>query len=340
MYTAASYGSSRIAMNMYEKILEDAVSVGESSGLGTLVKRIIEGDMPSVYEVTDFLTGNLLTELSEHSDMFVSAIAIVLIAAFMGEISEKLRSITELVAALKSNFFAAGDWMSGLDDISFFVKAFIPVFAAVSVLSGNITMSTVYGGGALLCMEIFSYINTLVITPCINLVLSFGIVSGTAGSDKPGRLITGFKKLLMYAMSGIATLILGLMSMNGFAAHGTDTLMYKTGKFVSGSAIPGIGNTISSSFETAEACFDAAGSIIGVSGMMILSVITAPYIIRAVVILTAMSVLSIFSEIMGMKKLSFMFDCIKTVCTLILASYSLELLVLVCGIALMLIVGG
>lgn len=334
-------------MNIYEKIIEDAVSVGESSGFGTLVKRIIEGDMPSIYEVTDFLTGNLLTELSQYSDIFVSAIAIVLIAAFMSEISEKLRSITELVAALlialvllKSNFFAAGDWMSGLNEISVFVKAFIPIFAALSVLAGNITMSTVYGGGALLCMEIFSYINTLVITPCINLVLSFGIVSGTAGSDKPGRLITSFKKLLMYAMSGITTLILGVMSMNGFAAHGSDTLLYKTGKFVSGSAIPGIGSTISSSFETAEACFDAASSIIGVSGMMILSLIAIPYIIRAVVILAAMSVLSIFSEIMGMKKLSFMFDCIKTVCTLILSSYSLELLVLVCGIALMLIVGG
>ncbi|MDO4832338.1 MAG: hypothetical protein Q4A45_02895 [Clostridia bacterium] len=334
-------------MNMYEKLLDDITLLGEKSGFGEVIKRIIEGEMPTLRDVLDYLTGNLLTEFSGYSDMFVSVVAILLIAAFIGEISEKMRGVSELVASLlmaltilKSNFFAGDYWMSGNGDISVFVKAFVPIFAAVCVLSGNLTLSTVYGAAALLCMEIFSFINNAVLVPCINIVLSYGIVSGTAGSEKSGRLLTGFKKLLMYVMSGLAALVLGLMSMNGFAAGGTDTLMYKTGKFLSGSAIPGIGSTVSSSFETAKACFDAAGSIIGVSGMLVITMIAAPYIIRAVVIVFAMSVLSILSDILNMKKITFLFESIKTVCTLIISSYALELLVLVSGIALMLVIGG
>ena len=50
--------------------------------------------------------------------------------------------------------------------------------------------------------------------------------------------------------------------------------------------------------------------------------------------------LSILSDILNMKKITFLFESIKTVCTLIISSYALELLVLVSGIALMLVIGG
>lgn len=334
-------------MNMFENLIDDLRSLADSYGIGDFVRRIANGDMPTPMEILDFLTGDLISSVGNYYEIFASIIVIVFIASFISEISDKAKDVIEFAASLtvavvilKSNFFYENDWTLGIDKLSFFIKAFIPIFAAVTALSGNITMSGVYGAASLLCMEIFSVINRVVLTPCINIVLSAGIVSGSAGSGKPGRLLAGFGKLLLYAMSAISALILGIMSMNGFAAHGTDTLMYKTGKFVSGSAIPGIGSTISSSFETAKACFDAAGSIIGVSGMLIILLIVAPYIIRAALILIGASVLSILSDVLNLNKLMLLFDSVKTVCILILSLYALELLVLVSGIALMLIIGG
>ena len=76
---------------------------------------------------------------------------------------------------------------------------------------------------------------------------------------------SNLSKLIVVFQSILTSLILGIMGLNGFVSNGTDTLLGKTSKALMGSAIPGIGSTLSSGYETVSACFYAAKNLIGVA---------------------------------------------------------------------------
>ncbi len=335
-------------VNIYENYFEDFKNaVNNLPGAGDLAEKLLSGDVPDVAEILNFLSQNVLADLADYIRLLSVIMVIIIISSLVREVSGNLRTCvdfagcaTAVIYIIKSGIVSESMVFEGIEAVAVFVKAFIPIFAALCALSGNITLSCVYGGVSLLCMSFFSAVNTKLLVPLINMILSIGIISFVTGGDTFLRVGAVLKKLVIWALCGMSALMLGIMSLNGFAAHGTDTLLYKTGKMVSGSAIPGIGSTISGGFDTVSACFTAAGNLCGTAGIVIILFVVAPYIIRTCMLVGVMAVSAFASEFFSCKALSGTFTGFKDAGIVILSSYAFELLVLVFGIALIMLVGG
>lgn len=335
-------------MNFYEDYLKDFVdAVSDTVGEGGLARRLAEGDIPSFSEVLNFLLQNLFSESASYLGLLTVFIVVILFCALIRETGGKLHEPVDMAACavvvvsiIRSGFLSGDILYEGIENISVFVKAFIPVFAALTALSGNITMSGLYGGFSLLAMELFSDINTAVVIPMMNVIMSSGIISFVSGGEKFAAVRKGIRKVVVAVLCGLTTLMLGIMSVNGFAAKGTDTLIYKTGKFVSGSAIPGIGSTISGGFDTVTAGFLAAKSLCGTAGIIIILFASAPYVMRLLMFVSVTWVSEFCADFFSCDTLKLVFEGFKDAGTLILSSYVFELLILTFGIALIMLVGG
>lgn len=334
-------------MNAADSYIEEFRDLLISLDLGEIfdIDNLLVGGFPSPAEVMDKILQFFLLGAEDYLSLLAFFIAVIMFSVLIREVNEDLELPVNITAAavivlavLNAGFFGDEGLLRGIDTVSVFVKAFVPIFAAVVALCGNLTMSGVYGAAALFCIELFSEINTEFLAPFINVLISVGVISGMGGSERFDAVSDFLRKLIVWCQCAMSGIILGIMSLNGFAAHGADTLIFKTGKMVSGAAIPVIGSTISSGFETVTACFSAASGVIGASAMLILCGLAAPLLLEILMFIMVVGiseVLCIFFDCEGVGKI---FSVFKTSGVLILSSYIFELLVLVMGVALTLMI--
>lgn len=333
-------------MNAADTYLEDFRKLIEDFDLESFeVADLLEGGFPSAGEVIDKIMQYFLLQSEDYISLLAFFLAVIMFSVLIREVNEDLELPVNITAAavvvitvLDAGFFGEGGLLRGIETVSLFVKAFVPIFAAVVALCGNITMSGVYGAAALFCIELFSKINTDFLGPFINLLISVGVISGMGGSERFDAVSELFKKLIVTCQCGMSGIILGIMSLNGFAAHGTDTLIFKTGKMVSGAAIPVIGSTISSGFETVTACFSAASGVIGAAAMFVLVALAAPLVLEILMFVVITWISEMVCEFFACEGVGKVFGVFKTSGVLIMSSYLFELLVLVMGIALTLMI--
>ena len=307
---------------------------------------IVNGKFPSVSEMLSMILSKFAAEFDVYLELFIFCVAVVLFSALVREVDEKITvpvgiaaSAVVVVSIMRSGLISDETFFGGVTEISNFVKAFVPIFAVVTALSGDITLSGVYGGVALFCLEIFSKMNVEILMPVIHLLISVGVISGLSGGERTGNVSAAIKKMFIACQCALSSLMLTVLSLNGFAAHGTDTLMFKTGKMLTGAAVPVIGSTISGSYETLAACFEAASGIIGAGGMFVIFITVAPYVIRICLFILVMAGSEILSGFLSCKNTERVFAAFKNAGILVISSYAFEIIVLVAGISIMMVVG-
>lgn len=304
-------------------------------------EKLLLGDFPSISEIFGSILNFVFSEANDYLNLLAFFTAVIIFSVLVREVNKDLEvpvNITAtavvLLMVLNSGYLSEEGLLRGTDTAAFFVKAFVPIFAAVTALCGNLTMSGVYGAAALFCIEIFTKINTDFLMPFINILVSIGAILGMGASDRFDAVSEFLKKAIIWIQCAMSGIILGIMSLNGFVAHGTDTLIFKAGKMVSGAAIPVIGSTISSGFDTVTACFSAASSVLGAAAMFVLVFLTAPLLLEILMFIAVVGVSELLCGFFDCGGAGKIFTSLKTAGILILSSYIFELLVLVIGIAL------
>lgn len=327
------------AKEYFDKLKEFANSYG-------LPEEIAEGQFPNIGEVADKAIEVISSEISIYVELFAFFATIIIFVAIVSQLSDSLVTFVNIAAGLiislyviKSEVFSPVNLLTGLSISAEFTELFVPIFATVTALSGKFTLSTLYGGASLLCIELFSKINTEIAIPVINATVSIGVFTGITGGDRFSAIFKFLRNTICFAEGALASLILGLMSLNGFAAKGTDTLLFKAGKLVSGSVVPVIGSAISGGYETVAACFTSASTLIGSAGIFIIIALSAKAILRAAVFTLCAGIAKFLADSLRCDGLAGLFSAFTAVGVLVLGSYAFELLVLTSGIALILVIG-
>ena len=150
-----------------------------------------------------------------------------------------VNSITTLISATKS--------------LSVFMLAFIPIFAGVLVMSGSVTLSSVYSGLMLVVSNSISSALSFIVTPVITIYISLGVSTVLSGIDGAHLLTMRIKTAINWALGFIATLFSALLSIQTVIAKSADNLMVKTTKFVIGSTVPIAGGALGEALTTVTA---------------------------------------------------------------------------------------
>ncbi len=147
-----------------------------------------------------------------------------------------------------------------------------------------------------------------IITHCLVPLISFSAVLSVAGNIGDGNGISGFIKLVKssskWIMALVITVFTGVNAIYGFSAPTLDALSTRTIKFAVGSLVPVVGGFLSDTLDTVAASGAVVKNAVGVSGIVVLSIICIPPIIKVGIMQLMFKLISAIAEPVADKRIS------------------------------------
>lgn len=209
-------------------------------------------------------------------------------------ISLLIRPVIECILSLHTVFA----------DFSLFLTVYIPVFAGIMTTAGQPMTGALYNVllfGA--CQGISSLLQAAFV-PVISCYLSLAIVTEVVPQMGLAGIVSGFKKLITWALGLTMTLFVGLLSLQSAIAGGGDNVAVKTTKFMISSLIPGVGGSLSELFMATQGCVQLVKSTVGAAGIAIAVLTFLPVLLRVTLWQLVTAAGGIVGEMLGAGELS------------------------------------
>ena len=197
------------------------------------------------------------------SDTFSTASALITAVLLTGSIGKTITLCTE---SLK----IAGD----------FIYAFIPVFCAIIIASGNAFTSFSTNSMLLILAQGLSFISSNLFMPLINCFLAIGICSGIRSELRLERLITSLRSVLIWSFSFLSGAFVSVLSIKTTVAGKADILGIRSARFVINSVVPVIGGTISEGLLSIQAYSSLIKSSVGIVGIVAVALVFLPSVLE------------------------------------------------------------
>ena len=149
-----------------------------------------------------------------------------------------------------------------------------------------------------------------VITKCLVPLITFSAVLSVAGNVGDRNGISGFVKIVKSATKWIMALVItvftGINAIYGFATPALDAVGTRTLKFAVGSLVPIVGGFLSDTLDTVTASGAVVKNAVGASGIVMLSIICLPPIIKLGIMQMMFKLISAITEPIADRRISSM----------------------------------
>lgn len=187
-----------------------------------------------------------------------------------------------------------------------FTLVYIPVFTAVTALSGCIASAGMYHllilGASELIVRLTDYLLMPVLSLCT--VLAF---CGSIFSDSPGEALAGFlRRAMNTVVTAVSVLFTGFLSVRCTLAGSADSAADKTARLLLSGSVPVIGGAVSDAYATVKGSLGILRSTIGTAGVIAILFIMLPPIAEIILYRIAIWAGSAVADIMKASSLSSM----------------------------------
>ncbi len=216
--------------------------------------------------------------------------------------------------------------ISDLQSLKNFMTVFLPVFAGISMSSGEFFTSTIYSGFFLTSLVFISDFLLNYIIPSLQVYFSL-IISDTLSPFIRLKSISDFYvKAVRWIMKSIVSVICFVLTLQTTISQGKDTLTVKAGKFITSVAVPVIGSALQDAVGSVYASMEAIKGFAGAVGIAGIALIFLPSLITLAVYWVCTNCLYITGDLFELKAVS---GCIKGFITVIELVISIVLLYMV-----------
>ena len=263
-------------------------------------------------------------ENSLSTDAQITVIYVTLLAVALALLNPIYSVITSSVEVLKG--------------CSYFMTAFIPIFAAILAASGKPLTSASASGVLLLAANFITYIANYAVIPLMSGHLSLSIASSVSPLLQTTNLANTIKKISLWVMGLISTLFIGILGIQTAVNSSADTLSVKTAKFIIGSTIPVAGSVLSEALTTVTASLNLLKSSVGIWAVLICGLTFLPLIIELLLWRACLWGLAFFSDIFSLSKISNLLKSVDSVLSVLVgivllsfAMFTISLTVVILG---------
>jgi stage III sporulation protein AE len=217
-----------------------------------------------------------------------------------------------------------------------FLLTFIPIFAGIMALTGQITTAGTFNAVIIVASQIFSHIMLLVLTPLTSCILGVS-VAGVVNPDlRVERIADIIKKTVIWVLGFMLALFTGLLTLQTFVTSAADTAGAKTARFVISSSVPLIGGAVSDALATVKGSIGLIKATTGTFGIAAGILVILPPLLSAFCYKTALGIGAGICEIFNVKELASLLKCGESVVSIILAMLFAFIVLTVISIGLML----
>jgi len=209
-----------------------------------------------------------------------------------------LGPVTELLNIISENLFT----------IKNFMTSFLPVYAGISMASGELVTSGIYSGFFLTAIIFITNFTVKIIIPAIQFYFAMIISNALSPYIKLQSLCDFYIKVVKWIMRSIVSVICFILTIQTTISQGKDTMVLKAGKALAGSAIPVIGSVLQDAVGSVYAGMEAIKGYAGAAGIIGAVSIFMPSVITLSIYWFVINIVNILCEIFGLKSVSL---CVK-----------------------------
>ena len=184
-----------------------------------------------------------------------------------------------------------------LISVKSFMASFLPVFAGISVASGEIITSSIYTGIFLSGMVFAADLCVDVILPSVSLYFALIVSDAISPYIRLKSLGDFYLKLVRWSMRSIVSVICFLLTVQTSVSQGSDTLAVKTGKLLAGSAIPVIGSTLQDAVGSVFAGMESIKGFAGAAGIAGVASIFLPSLLMLIIYRMCLNIIYICCDV-------------------------------------------
>ena len=166
-----------------------------------------------------------------------------------------------------------------INGFSNFMLCFIPVFAGIIAISKGVASSVAYNSTLFIISQIISLITKDLLLPVTGSFLALSISSSINEGFNISGLTSSVKKVIIFALSLLVTIFVGIFTIQSSLASSADTMGIKTAKFLSGSFIPIIGSSLGDAISSIFSGLNIIKSAVGGFGIIICLITLLPPIL-------------------------------------------------------------
>lgn len=208
--------------------------------------------------------------------------------------------------------------VESLKSCAYFIASFVPVFASIIVASGKtatgVSMSTLLLAAA----NGMSYISNFIIVPLMSGYLAVSVSSSVSPLLNNSGLSESIKKIVLWIMSFISTLFVGILGIQTAVNSAADSLSIKTAKFIVGSSVPVTGGVLSEALSTLTASISLLKSSVGIYGVIICCLFFLPILCELLLWRVGLFFTAFVSNVFSLAKLSGLLRAIDTVLSVLI----------------------
>lgn len=268
-----------------------------------------------INSIVTYLKNEIFKNISEPLKIFYKISAILILAAMLNLFeSNQSKNITTIVNSLcllviflnlltpfKNMIYIVSQ---NLIDLKNFMATFLPIFASISIASGQIVSSTIYTGLFLMGIVFISDICVKFILPTINLFLAVNVTSSVSQSFDLKSLCEFYTKFIKIFMTIIVSVLCFVLTIQSTIAQGQDNLAVKTGKFLISSTVPIIGSALQGAVGSVYASMQVVKGFAGIVGVVSIAQMFIPTLIVLSVNWLCLSAGIVVSDVLDNKQSS------------------------------------
>lgn len=192
-----------------------------------------------------------------------------------------------------------------------FMLCFVPVFSGVIAVSGGSVSSIGYSATIFTLAQILSFFIVDILLPAIGIFLALSITGCFNEDINISGIISSIKKTVIFILSLLVTLFIGLFTLQNSIAVSTDGMGLKTAKFLSSSFIPIVGGALGDALASVLSCLLLIKSAVGGFGIMVCIITLLPPILTVIFFILVISLIVGFAQILNMSFIANMMIAIK-----------------------------
>lgn len=163
-----------------------------------------------------------------------------------------------------------------VEQVTVFLTAYAPVYAAVVATGGHPTGAVAYQATLLGASQLLVWAVQGAVFPVLTVSLAFGCAGSVADGFRLDALSAFLHKGVLWFFGLFSTVYSGLMSVQQLAASAGDTLGGRVIRFSLSSFVPVVGSLLSEAYNTVRGCGDLMRTTVGCFGLVAVVLIVLP----------------------------------------------------------------
>ncbi len=237
-----------------------------------------------------------------------------------------LKTVLSAVGALCGAGIAAGSMyellQSSLTAISAaanFMVVFIPVLTGISAAMGHTLTAAAVNSAILGATQLFSQLAANFLAPLCGTILGISTAGAVHPQLKLEKISELVKKLVIWALSLLMTVFMGVLSLQTAVSAASDNAAIKTAKFMVSQGVPIIGGTVSDAVNTLHGGLAVLKSSVGTYGMIAAAAVILPVIAELLCYKLAAALSEALAEMFDLKEIAALLKSCGAVITIITA---------------------